>query len=145
MNKPKRLEELLCESYQGKTAVRLPGGVQQDVRRLQIAMQDAALMGVMDRSGHRRQQRAAFRCSAMLAARTRSLPCPFRRCQAAPLDQLHAEEVLAFVFADLIDGHDVRMIQVGGGLGFGAKALHVRRRSQFARPGSSSGRRCGSG
>lgn len=46
--------------------------------------------------------------------------------QAAPLDQLHAEEVLAFVFADLVDRHDVRMVQVARCLGFSMKTLHVR-------------------
>ena len=52
--------------------------------------------------------------------------------QTAALDQLHAEEVLAFVFTDFVNGHDIRVIQVGGGLGFGMKTPHVRRRSQFA-------------
>ncbi len=41
--------------------------------------------------------------------------------------------MLAFVFADFVDGHDVRMVEVGGGLGFGMKTLHIGRRSQLAR------------
>ena len=36
--------------------VRLALGVEQDVGRLEVAVQDAALVGVVDRPGHRRQQ-----------------------------------------------------------------------------------------
>src|SRR5262249_31610311 len=50
--------------------------------------------------------------------------------EAAALDQFHAEKGPAAELADLVDRHNVRMVQVGGGLGFAAEALHVRVRGQ---------------
>src|SRR5262249_22528742 len=44
--------------------------------------------------------------------------------QAAVLDQFHAEITLALVLANLVDGHNVRMVETGGCLSFGTKALH---------------------
>ncbi len=40
--------------------------------------------------------------------------------------------MLAIVRADLVDGHDVRVVEVGGGLGLGAEALHFRLGSETA-------------
>jgi tetratricopeptide (TPR) repeat protein len=37
--------------------------------------------------------------------------------------ELHAEIMLAFVLADLVDGNDIRMVQLGRCFRFGAKAL----------------------
>src|SRR5262249_53118987 len=51
---------------------------------------------------------------------------------AAVLNQFHAEVVPAVVLADLVNGHDVRMIEVGDGSRFGAEALHFRRGRQLA-------------
>jgi len=39
---------------------------------------------------------------------------------------------LAALFPDLVDGHDVRVVQTGGRLGLGAEALNVRRGGQLA-------------
>ena len=43
--------------------------------------------------------------------------------EAAAVDQLHAEEMLAFVLADFVDLHDVRVIEVARRLGLLAKPL----------------------
>src|SRR5690348_9550096 len=36
------------------------------------------------------------------------------------------------MLTDFVNGNDVRMIEVGGGLGLGAEALHIGRRSELA-------------
>src|SRR5439155_4137024 len=83
--------------------MRLAGGVEQDVARLQIPMQDAALVGMMHRPRHRRnefsdasQKRAVRHASA-------------KRRQTAPVDELHREQMLPFVLADFVDWYNVRM------------------------------------
>jgi hypothetical protein len=53
--------------------------------------------------------------------------------EAAALDQLHGEEVLPFVLADLVDGHDVEMVQAGRILRLAAKALDLGEGGQLAR------------
>ena len=80
--------------------VRVAVGVEQDVGRLEVAVQDAALVGVVDRPGDGRQQAAA-------ASRAGRRARPDASGQAAALDQLHAEVVLALVLADLVDRDDV--------------------------------------
>jgi hypothetical protein len=40
--------------------------------------------------------------------------------------------MLTLMFADLVDGHDMRMIQICSGLGLHAEALDVRRRCQLS-------------
>ncbi len=45
--------------------------------------------------------------------------------QALPLDEAHAEIVLALVLADLVDRHDTGVVEVGGGLGLDAEAADV--------------------
>ncbi len=52
-------------------------------------------------------------------------------CQTASLHQLHREVVLAVVAADFVDGHDVGVVQVGGGLGLLAKAGHIGRAGEL--------------
>jgi hypothetical protein len=88
-------------------------------------MQHAALVREVDRPCHgRHQMRGAIRIANQVG------DC---RGQAAALDQLHGEVVLALVFADLVDGQDVRMVEIGRRLGFPVKARHVRLRRQLAR------------
>jgi hypothetical protein len=43
--------------------------------------------------------------------------------QRPAFEEFHAEELLAVVFADLVDRDDVRVVQVGRRLGFGLEAL----------------------
>ena len=66
-------------------------------------MQQLPLMGVMDRPRRRRHQPG------------RRLPVvavTLEVCdQAAAFDQLHGEKVQSVVFADLVDRHDIGMVQ----------------------------------
>ncbi|MCI0681723.1 MAG: hypothetical protein L0Y71_06440 [Gemmataceae bacterium] len=85
--------------------VRLAPGIEQDVARLEVAVEDAVLMGVMDRPRHLGQQRdRGLRVSDKLRRAPR---------QADAVDQLHAEVVLPFVFTDFIDRHNVRVVEIG--------------------------------
>src|SRR5438874_2652084 len=52
--------------------------------------------------------------------------------QAAALDQLHGEVVLPLVFADVVDGDDVRMIEATALLGFDAEASDLFGRGELA-------------
>ena len=45
--------------------------------------------------------------------------------EALALDEAHREIMLALVLADLVDRHDARMVEVGGGLGLGVEPLDV--------------------
>jgi len=95
--------------------------VQEDVARLEVAVQDAALVGVVDGVGERGQEPGGFsRRRPAVGSRQ-----PMR--QAATLDELHAQVRMAGVGADLVDGQDVGVVEVGGGLGLGAEALQVGR------------------
>ena len=87
--------------------------VQQDVPRLEVAVDDAALVGVVNRSSDRGEQPCRLLGGAPKAS------------QRAALDQLHAEVRLPLVFADLVDGHDVGMIKVGRRFGLGAEAQRL--------------------
>jgi len=53
--------------------------------------------------------------------------------QTLALDELHAEILLALVLADFVDGHDVRMVELAGGLGLVMKADDLGLAGQFAR------------
>jgi hypothetical protein len=86
-------------------------------------VQDAALMGVMHRPRHRGDEldRRTLLGEVLDAPRQRTA-----------VDQFHAEEGLAVLFADLVNGHDVGVIEVGCLFRLGAKPLPVRRRSEVA-------------
>ena len=88
---------------------RLIGGVDEHVLRLQVAMQGAALMGEVDRLGDdldvaRRDSR-------------RQRPVLHEGSEVAAGHVVHREVMLAVVLADLVDGDDVGVLQVGGGFG----------------------------
>ncbi len=95
--------------------------------KLQIAMQHAALVGVMHGAGHRRHQ------SGGLALDRPAPPwVAANRCQVAAVDQLHREVLLPLMLADFVDGNDQQMVQRGGVLGLLAKTQHVGRRRELA-------------
>ena len=85
-------------------------------------MQDAASVGVLDGLRHAPQQLRRPPGVKMLAVAS----------EAAALDELHGEEGLPLVLADLVDGHDVRVVELGGGLGLGLEAPQVGRGGELA-------------
>ena len=101
-----------------------PVGVDQHVRRLQIAVQNAVLVGIMD--GPRDHGEVA-----------RGLARPQRTAghqgtERLALDAAHAEIRLPVHLARAVDGDDVGMRQVRRRLGLRLKARMVRRRGQLA-------------
>ncbi len=89
--------------------VRLPVGIDQDIRRLQVAVEDAPLVRMVNRVGRRRHQPG--RSPGVGDILLQSL------VEALPADQLHAEVMLILMPADLEDRHDVGMIEPGDRLG----------------------------
>ncbi len=91
---------------------RLAAVVDQDIGRFQIAVQDSALVGVLHRVGD---------CRHQLGRRPRLLEFREPLREISPLDELHAEEATAVLFADVVDRHDIGMIELGDRLGLVAK------------------------
>ena len=95
-----------------------PSRSMQDVRGLQVAVEEALAVGVMDgrrQLGHepRRGPGIAGIPGALLG-------------EVASVDELHAEEGDAVELVDLVDRHDVGVVEVGGELGFAAEPLPLR-------------------
>ena len=90
---------------------------QQDVAGLDVAMDHPASMGHLQGGGHFGGDlgRPAGQEPALVLE---YVP------QRAPLDQLHDDVVGAVLLPPVVDRHDVRMAQVGGGLGLLAKPGH---------------------
>src|SRR6266567_6099333 len=96
--------------------------IEQNIARLNVAMQDTVLMGVMKRA---RQLRDKFR---RLANWHQLAPNDF--IELAAFDKFHAEVTSAVTFPDFVNRNDARIVQVCGGFRFQAKALEMR----FRRP-----------
>jgi hypothetical protein len=110
--------------------MRLPFLIEQNIGWLDVAMQHAALVRVMHRAGHRRQQ---------LRGPARPLRVPrlagrVQLAEVAALDEFHAEVMLPLVLPNLVDRHDVRMVEVRRGLRLRPKSLHLRGRGEIAGP-----------
>ena len=101
--------------------VRLAVRVEEHVAGLEVAVQHAALVRVMDGAGDLREQ------PGRLPRRQRALQETLR--ERAAVHQLHGEELLPVGLADLMDGDDVRMVQPRDRLRLGAEAR------QLLRPG----------
>ena len=101
----------------GHVGIAVP--VEQDVRGLQVAVEESLAVRMVDGAGHDRDQP---RGGAGIVAEPLGLPR-----QAAAIHELHAEERPIFVLAHLIDRHDVRVIQVGRELGLAEESLSLRR------------------
>ena len=104
--------------------LRHPGGRQKDVRRLQIAVDDAVLVDEVHRPGqsadqfgrlHRRDRRRADLVG-----------------EASPLDVLEREKRLPLMLADLVDGDDVRMLEPADGKRLGSEAMEFALVGMFA-------------
>ena len=92
--------------------------VDQYVGRFEIAMQDATLVSVMHGPGDIGNQ---------LRSETRIISQGFHGVsKRTTLDKLHREEMLPFVFPDLVDRHNAPMIEPRSGFRFVSKTLHVR-------------------
>ena len=96
--------------------LRLVERVDEHIRRLEVTMQDALLVGVVNRLRNRPQ----------IARCTRGWQRPATRNlrQAPARDVFHGEEVLAVLETDLVNGDQVWMLQTGKGRGLIMEALH---------------------
>src|SRR5262249_53148381 len=95
-------------------------GIEENVARLDVAVQDAVFMRVVNRT---RQFRDEFRC---MSSRDRRALCHVIELSA--VDELHAEVAGTLALAHFVNGNDAWMIQVRGRFGFPAKALQMRLR-----------------
>jgi hypothetical protein len=94
--------------------VRAARGVEQQVGRLEIAMDDAVAMAEVHGARDGGDQRGGLRrreAAAALDVRRQAL-----------LHQAHRVVGLAVVLADLVDRHDVLVLEAAGQLGLGAEA-----------------------
>src|ERR1044072_1886035 len=99
--------------------------IEQNVSRLDVAMQNAVFMGVVHRAGQLGDQLDCAPDGYGLAADY--------FVKLAGFDKVHAEVALAIPLAYLVDWHDALMIQTGGSFGFPAKAFKVRFLGPIAR------------
>lgn len=95
--------------------MRLAIGTDQDIVRLEVPVQRAALMGVVDRFSQRFERRGR--------ARRRQFPLAQQRSQRPPLDEIHREITPPVVLADLVDRDNVRVPQMRRRLGLSLEAL----------------------
>src|SRR5580704_1914840 len=105
--------EASCESKVGDFWDPLP--CEQDVRWFQISMNDAMLMCHLNRFGERRRQ------SRRLTDRLRGTRQLLR--QAASLNEFHREVGSALSVPNLVNLHDIRMVQASRGSRFAHEAL----------------------
>ena len=112
-----RLVELLGQAEVGDLGRAVLG--QQHVGRLQVAVDDALARGPP-------AWPAPASRPAGAASRGGSGVPPSFFVQAAAGAELQREERQAVVLADLVDLHDVGMLQAGDGLGLGAEAGQFR-------------------
>jgi hypothetical protein len=97
--------------------------IDENVRRLQITMQNATTMSISDRSTDR---------SEHLRRGTRRLrPIQQFPSERRSFNQLHTEEGAAIDLTDFVDGDDMSMMQLGGGFRFRTEPSQVRRRGQI--------------
>jgi hypothetical protein len=93
--------------------------VQEDVSGLEVAVEDAATVRVMHGPGHGGDEaRDGVRGGPVGHASV-------QRRERPPLDELHGEVVLSLVLADLVNGDDVRVVELGGRLRLAAKSVHL--------------------
>jgi hypothetical protein len=104
--------------------------LKQNVCRLQIPVQDAALMRMMNGTGNAGKQ--SYHCPVAIVPLRIVLAVGNGSCQTATLDQFHAQEWQSFVLADLENRHNVGMIQPGCGLGLAAETLQIGGRGEWS-------------
>ena len=95
-----------------------------EANRLEIAVQNAVFVRVMDRLGNELEVgRRAF---------WRQRPLGHQPRQRRAVDEVHHQVMLAFVHTDLMHGDDVRMLQSGRSGGFDPEAFDELRSRQRA-------------
>ena len=104
--------------------VRLTPRVEQHVGRFQVAVEDAALVGMVD--GPRYLSQSPGR----LPRRVHHPVEP--PIEASAVEQSHAEVMVALMLAHLVDRHDVRVVEVGHGLGLDAEPVDIGRAGEPA-------------
>ena len=100
--------------------MRLALRVEEDVPRFEVAVEDAALVGVVDGAGDAGDEPGG----GGSLAEGRGLGAGKLFSERSPFHELHHEVMAAHGFADFVDGNDVRVFQLRGGLGLGAEAFH---------------------
>jgi hypothetical protein len=96
----------------------LARGAHEQVRRLDVAMNDAALMRRVERAGHLHRQVDGLRDGDRAGLQ--------QLLDALALAQLHHDERLAVVLLDVVDDADVRVVERGGELGLAVEARERR-------------------
>ena len=94
-----------------------PGVGDQDVRRLHVAVDHTIAMGEGKCVGNLGTDARGHFCAQRAVATDDLGECVARH-------ELHGHEVGAAVLTPVVDAHDVRVVQAGGGLGLAAEALH---------------------
>ncbi len=82
-------------------------------------MQKSAFVRIVDRTGDRRHQAGRGLCVVAGPLATQRLDLVRK---AFALDELHAEVGAALKLGDLVNRYDMRMVEIGGELGFAKKA-----------------------
>ena len=100
--------------------------VEQNVSRLNVAMEDSVFVCVMNRA---RYFGDYFRRLSHRHWRTAN-----HFIKLAAFDELHAEVAGAVTLAHFVDGNDARVIKTCGGCRFPTKALHVRSAGPLTNP-----------
>ena len=95
----------------------VPLSVDQDIGRLQVAVQNSAHVGVLNGVG--RLDHQGHDGAMVIAERGELLR------EVAPDDELHAEVALTFVLADFIDGDDAGVVEKRDGLGLVLKPTQL--------------------
>jgi hypothetical protein len=96
----------------------------RDVGRLQVAVQNTALVGVMDTAGGGDNQTGSSTVIVTVSGHVLR--------QVATFNQPHAVKVITVMFAHFVNGNNPRMINTGGRFHFNAKPLPFHRVRQFA-------------
>ena len=104
--------------------MRLPLRIHQNVRRLQIPVQDPVLMSMVNGPRHRDHEFGG-RSQVLLES------C-YMVNQVFSLDEPHREVLPSFVFANFVNGKNVGMIEAGDGFGLEAKPSRFLLRRQGA-------------
>ena len=94
-------------------------GIEKDISGLEIAMEDGALVRVVDGPGDFHEEACG------LAGIERDGVCGQALSERAAFDELHAEKRTPVLLAHLVNGNDIRMVEPGGGLGLGTESLHL--------------------